>query len=112
VFLAGALYFALFGGDYSYFELRRVRREQAAEQLRLEQSRAEVEALKAREDSLLHDSATIERIARERYGLIRDGERLYRFVQDSAGAESAKGQGPGARDTAKDQEPSEKKGGG
>jgi len=83
VFVAGALYFALFGGDYSYFELQRVRREQAAEQLRLEQSRAEVEALRAREDSLLHDSATIERIARERYGLIREGERLYRFVTDS-----------------------------
>lgn len=98
MFLAGAAYFALFGGDYSYFELRRVRREQAAEQQRVEQSRAEVEALKARQDSLLHDSATIERIARERYGLIRDGERLYRFVEDSADssgrrADTARGKG-------------------
>lgn len=82
--LVGAAYFALFGGEYSYFELRRVRQERAAEQLRLEQARAEVEALRARQDSLLHDSATIERIARERYGLIRPGEKLYRFVEDSA----------------------------
>jgi cell division protein FtsB len=101
VFLAGGA-LPLFGGDYSYFELRRVRREQVAEQQRLEQARSEVEALRAREDSLRNDSATIERTARERYGLIRDGERLYRFVADSAGAESrAKGQGPGAKDTTK-----------
>ena len=88
--LAGAAYFALFGGEYSYFELRRVRQERAAEQVRLEQARTEVAALRAREDSLLHDSATIERVARERYGLIRPGEKLYRFVQDSADSAAAR----------------------
>jgi cell division protein FtsB len=82
--LAGAAYFALFGGEYGYFELRRVRAERALEQQRLEQNRAEVAALRARADSLLHDSATIERVARERHGLLREGEKLYRFVADSA----------------------------
>ena len=60
-----------------------------------------VEALRAREDSLQHDYATIERLARERYGLIRDGEKLYRFVEDS----SAKGQAPSTKDSAKGQAP-------
>jgi cell division protein FtsB len=86
--LAGAAYFAVFGGDYDVFDLRRVRQDRALEERRVEEARAEVEVLRARRDSLTDDSATIERIARERYGLIRDGERLYRFA-DPPAAESA-----------------------
>lgn len=80
VFLAGAAYFALFGGEYSLLELRRMRAEREREAVRLDEVRAEVQRLDARVDSLEHDSATIERIARERWGLIRPGERLYRFA--------------------------------
>jgi cell division protein FtsB len=83
LFLVGAGYFAVFGGDYDVFDLRRVRRERALEEQRAIEMRAEVDLLTARRDSLADDSATIERLARERYGLIRDGERLYRFA-DSA----------------------------
>jgi cell division protein FtsB len=82
--LAGAAYFAIFGGDYDAFDLRRVRHERALEEQRAAQVQADVAELRARRDSLATDSATIERLARERYGLIRDGERLYRFA-DSAG---------------------------
>ncbi|HSJ10034.1 MAG TPA: septum formation initiator family protein [Longimicrobiales bacterium] len=85
--LAGAAYFVAFGGEYDYFDLRRVRAEQEAEVQRAEEARAEVDRLRARRDSLASDSATIERVARERHGLIRDGERLYRFA-DSVPAES------------------------
>ena len=79
-----AAYFTFFGGDYGMFELRRVRHERALEEQRAEQVRTDVERLRARRDSLLDDSATIERVARERYGLIRDGERLYRFAATPA----------------------------
>jgi cell division protein FtsB len=82
--LAGAGYFAVFGGDYDVFDVRRVRLERALEEQRVQESRADVERLRARRDSLRDDSATIERIARERYGLIRDGERLYRFADSPA----------------------------
>jgi cell division protein FtsB len=81
--LTGAGYFAIFGGEYNVFELRRVRHEQALEEQRAADMRIAVEAQRARRDSLANDSATIERIAREQYGMIRDGERLYRFA-DSA----------------------------
>jgi cell division protein FtsB len=84
VLLLGAAYFAVFGGDYDLFELRRVRAERAAEEARATGTRADVDRLRARRDSLLHDSATIERVARERYGMIRDGERLYRFAETPA----------------------------
>ncbi len=83
--VAGAAYYAFFGGEYSLFEARKLEREREREQARLTQTRAEVRALRARSDSLQHDSATLERIAREKYGLIKEGERLYRFV-DSANA--------------------------
>ena len=83
--VAGAAYYALFGGEYSLMEARKLERERAREEQRLAETRREVRALRARADSLEHDSATLERIARERYGLIKDGERLYRFV-DSANA--------------------------
>jgi cell division protein FtsB len=79
--LVGAAYFAVFGGDYDVFELHRIRGERAVEEHRAAEVRADVERLRARRDSLLHDSATIERVARERYGMIRDGERLYRFAE-------------------------------
>ena len=83
--LAGAAYFALFGGDYGYFEVRHLEKERTAEEARVQALQAQVKELRSRADSLDHDSATIERLAREKYGLIRSGERLYRFV-DSAKA--------------------------
>ena len=83
--VAGAAYYALFGGEYSLFEARNLERERAREHQRLTETRRDVVTLRARADSLQHDSATLERIAREKYGLIKEGERLYRFV-DSAGA--------------------------
>ena len=90
VLVGAALYYALFGGEYSVFEVRRLEKRAIAEQARLDSLRVEVAKLEARADSLENDSATIERIARERYGMIRPGERLYRFVEgDSVAADSA-----------------------
>lgn len=81
--LAVAGWFVLFGGEYSLVEMRRIREERAIEQQRLEQAEAELARLRARVDSLENDSATIERIAREKWGMIRPGERVYRFDEDT-----------------------------
>ena len=88
VLLAGAVYFALFGGEYNVLDVQRIRREYAAEQERSRQLEAEIARLRARVDSLESDSATIERIARERWGLIRPGERLYRFEEPDPARDS------------------------
>jgi cell division protein FtsB len=82
--LLGAGYFAVFGGEYNLFDLRRVREQRAIEYERAVEAAKAVEALQARRDSLLHDSATIERVAREKYGMIRPNERLYRFTDSTA----------------------------
>lgn len=90
VLLVGAAYFALFGGDYSLLDLYGIRAETEREEVRLAEVRADIERLRARADSLETDDATIERIARERWGLIVPGERLYRFENGSAPADTAR----------------------
>jgi cell division protein FtsB len=90
---AVAIYFALFGGEYSLFALRRLERQMVREVAAVQELGLEVDSLRARRDSLQHDPATLERIARERYGLIRKGERLYHFTdcapEGKAGSASA-----------------------
>ncbi len=75
-----SVYFALFGGEYSVFEVTRVR----AERLELEEKLVALEqtneCLREWAEALQSDSATIERLARERYGMIRTGEVLYRIT--------------------------------
>ena len=80
LFLGVAAYYAVWGGEYSSFDLRRLRieRETAAEGLTL--TEVQVDSLRALAKRLEGDRATIEAVARERFGMIRDGELLYRFV--------------------------------
>ncbi len=82
-------YFAVFGGEYSLLEVRRLERQRTKEEAAVRATQREVRALRARADSLEHDSATIERLAREKYGLIRPGERLYRFAPFAPGGGDA-----------------------
>ena len=85
-----AAYYAVFGGEYSVFDLRRAGIEAEAERVELTELRQMIDSLGAWSDSLQHDSATLERVARERFGLIREGETLYRFApSDSVGAEDS-----------------------
>ncbi len=83
-----AAYFAVFGGEYSLLDVRRARAERAAEAQRLAELRRVNDSLRAWADSLEVDSATIERIARERYGMIREGEVLYRIARPDSSADA------------------------
>ena len=82
--LAG--YYAIFGGEHSVLDVRRARAAQVAEEAEVARLRAENDSLRALVDSLENDPAMLERLARERFGLIRDGEVLYRFVPPDSGA--------------------------
>ncbi len=91
-----AIYVAIFGGEYSLFELRSARASVESERVNLADLHRQIDSLDAWADSLQVDPATIERIARERYGMIREGETLYRFVADEAVtvADSVPARGP------------------
>ena len=76
-----AAYWAVFGGEYSVFEVWRARRARELEAAELEQVRRQIDSLGTLIDSLDSDPAMLERLARERYGMIKDGEILYRFAE-------------------------------
>lgn len=82
VALTGGLLFAVFGGEYSTLDWwqmkRRVREERAA----IAQLRVETDSLRALADSLETDPGLQERVAREKFGMIRPGEKVYRIVGD------------------------------
>jgi cell division protein FtsB len=79
--LCVALYYAVWGGEYSAFDLLRLSEREEAERLRVEESRLQVDSLRQLVERLESDPATIEAVARERFGMIRAGELLYRFVE-------------------------------
>lgn len=78
--LLAAGYWAVFGGDYSIFDVRSVRAAAVEEQIRLTEVQQRIDSLAAWKDLLENDPVTIERVAREEFGMIRDGETLYRFA--------------------------------
>lgn len=82
-----AIYFAVFGGEYSVLEMRQARAEQAREAAQLEVLRAVNDSLSAWADSVESHPETVERLARERFGMIKPGEVLYRFAGDGEGDE-------------------------
>jgi cell division protein FtsB len=87
--LAG--YYAVWGGEYSAWDLVRIGESRREAEAALQATRREVDSLRALATKLEGDPATIERIARERFGMIREGELLYRFVPVDSGAAVAPG---------------------
>lgn len=76
--LAGGVAFGFFGGEYSTPDWWTMQRAVAQEEAALERLKQELDSLRAYADSLETDSATQERVAREKFGMLRDGELLYR----------------------------------
>ncbi len=83
-----AVYYAVWAGEYSAFDLRRLAVQQQREAVLLAEARQQADSLSVVVDRLENDNLTIETVARERFGMIRSGEILYRFVEvnDSSAA--------------------------
>jgi len=78
--IAVAGYYAIWGGEYSEFDLFQLRQMEDEETAKLDATRVTVDSLRILAEQMERDSATIEQYARERFGMIREGETLYRFV--------------------------------
>jgi cell division protein FtsB len=75
-----AIYFALQGGEYSTSALFRQRdREQTLERM-IDSLQRDVDSLKTLRRLIETDPATQERIAREEFGMVREKELLFRFL--------------------------------
>ena len=64
---------------YSVFDVRMLEDQRDSVTARIDDLIARTDSLVHRGDSLANVPAAIERVARERYGLLRDGEVLVRF---------------------------------
>ena len=80
------IYFGVQGGEYGTTDLLALRRQEASEQAQVERLRHVVDSLERDAKAIEGDLRVQERVARERFGMIRRGELLYRLVPpDSSG---------------------------
>ena len=75
-----AVYFALQGGEYSTYDLFRQRQRERMLLQMVDSLEHDVDSLTKLKRLLDSDPATQERIAREDFGMIRDKELLFRFL--------------------------------
>lgn len=66
-------------GDHGLLRIRELRGREAGIRARAEGLEAENAALRENVRRLRDDDATLERVARESQGLVKDGETVYRF---------------------------------
>jgi cell division protein FtsB len=78
--LALALYFALQRGEYGTLDLIQLRREEAEESTSVARLKQLVDSLEKLATAIERDPRMQERVARERFGMVRKGEFLYRLV--------------------------------
>ncbi len=74
------LLFGYLGGEYSSGDLRTLRRDLAAAERAIAALEPEIDSLLQQADALESDPAAQERAARERFGMLRDGEIMYQVV--------------------------------
>ena len=83
-----AAYYAIFGGEYSLLDIRRIRVDREQATTALVGLYSEADSLSVRAEALENDPQTLETLARESFGMIRDGEVLYRFANSDSGSEA------------------------
>lgn len=77
---AGALWFAIQGGEYSTLDLLRQHRQRVRLIREIDSLGHLVDSLTRYRQRILTDPATQERIAREEFGMVRGKELLYRIA--------------------------------
>ena len=75
--IIGGLAFGVAGGEYATWDWWQLRQEMRAEQAAVDSLRAEIDSLAIEVRLLERDPATQERVARERYGMLRPGEIMF-----------------------------------
>ncbi len=78
-----ALVFAVQGGEYSTWNWLELRRAETREAAMVEELEGVVDSLQAAARAIERDPKVQERVARESFGMIKDGEFLFRVVPPS-----------------------------
>jgi cell division protein FtsB len=69
-------------GNYGFLDMYRLYKNDAARAQEIAAVRAEVDSLKAEIEKLKSDTAYIEKVAREKLGMARKGEKIFKFVEE------------------------------
>jgi cell division protein FtsB len=85
-----ALYFAFQGGEYGALDLRQLRQDVVEESTSVVRLKQQVDSLERVATAIERDPRMQERVARERFGMLKKGEFLYRLVPTQS---SARGEG-------------------
>ena len=83
--IAFLMYFGIQGGEYGTTDLVALQRQEASERAQVLHLRQVVDSLQRDATAIEHDLRVQERVARERVGMSRRGERLYRRVPPDSG---------------------------
>ncbi len=78
VVVVGGLAFGFWGGEYSTLDWWTLKKQVRAERQALGRLEIEIDSLSAWAELLETDPVTQERVAREKFGMLREGEILYR----------------------------------
>ena len=81
IVITGVL-FALLAGDQGALTFYRTWRQIGDLQKEIVQSHKTIDSLTVEIDRLKNDTAHIERIAREKYGMARENEKMYKFFEE------------------------------
>ncbi|MHB1225017.1 MAG: FtsB family cell division protein [Gemmatimonadaceae bacterium] len=79
-----AVLFSVQGGEYGTSDLFQQRSRRARLQAAVDSLQHAVDSLRSYRTALAEDPVVQERVAREEFGMIRAGERLYRFAEPRA----------------------------
>jgi cell division protein FtsB len=70
-------------GDRGFLDVYRLHKEDKNRSLEIAAARSEIDSLKAEIERLKNDTTYIERVARERLGMARKGEKIFKFVEEN-----------------------------
>ena len=80
--LLGYLYLA---GDFGFIRIFSLLREKKNLEMEIKKIEAKVIDLKVEKRKLVTDLNYIERVARQRYGMAKKGEKIYKFMEEKSG---------------------------
>lgn len=81
IVLIGILIYVLLFGDYGVWRIRAMQKEIERQQQEIEQLKAEQDSLQQERWRLINDPEYIEKLAREKYGMQKDDEVVYKFPE-------------------------------
>jgi cell division protein FtsB len=83
--IAFALYFAIQGGEYGTTHLLELKADIVREEQQVGRLEVVVDSLEKEVKAIRTDKRVQERVAREQFGMIKDGEYLFRIVPGDTG---------------------------